>query len=63
MGKERGEGKYSHGFSHGEMESLASICEAVLPPSSSMEDQTLQSFYRASGSQPPIPDEVRIYKL
>ncbi|KAJ4838227.1 long chain fatty acid oxidase [Turnera subulata] len=64
----RREGKYSHGFTKAEMESLASICEAVLPPlppnslqSEGKEDQPckpLQDFCAASGSQFPVPDEV-----
>ncbi|KAL5542311.1 hypothetical protein UlMin_010021 [Ulmus minor] len=49
------------------MQSLASICEAFLPPfplNSNLEGKekmlgkTVQSFYQASGAQAPIPDEV-----
>ena len=59
----RREGKYTHGFSSAEMQSLASICEVLLPPLplNSIEGQpskAVQSFYQASGSQHPIPDEV-----
>ncbi|CBI23676.3 unnamed protein product, partial [Vitis vinifera] len=44
------------------MQSLASICEVLLPPLplNSIEGQpskAVQSFYQASGSQHPIPDE------
>ncbi|KAJ9700744.1 hypothetical protein PVL29_006186 [Vitis rotundifolia] len=58
----RREGKYTHGFSSAEMQSLASICEVLLPPLplNSIEGQpskAVQSFYQASGSQHPIPDE------
>lgn len=58
----RREGKYTHGFSSAEMQSLASICEVLLPPLplNSIEGQPskgVQSFYQASGSQHPIPDE------
>uniref|UniRef100_A0A5B6ZIV9 Long-chain-alcohol oxidase n=1 Tax=Davidia involucrata TaxID=16924 RepID=A0A5B6ZIV9_DAVIN len=64
----RREGKYTHGFSSSEMESLASICEALLPPLplnslevTGKEGQTskaIQYFHKASGSQHPLPDEV-----
>ncbi|WVZ02496.1 hypothetical protein V8G54_023302 [Vigna mungo] len=67
----RGGSKYKHGFSAAEMESLASICEAVLPPlpmnalKSRKQDQAgdddnevLQSFCDISGSRYPIPHEV-----
>ncbi|CAJ1978758.1 unnamed protein product [Sphenostylis stenocarpa] len=67
----RGGSKYRHGFSAAEMESLASLCEVVLPPfpmdalKSKKEDQAgdddgknLQSFCDISGSRYPIPHEV-----
>ncbi|KAL9277100.1 hypothetical protein ACSQ67_025351 [Phaseolus vulgaris] len=67
----RGHSKYKHGFSAAEMESLASMCEVVLPPlpmdafKSRKEDQAgdddtklLQSFCDISGSRYPIPHEV-----
>lgn len=69
----RGHSKYKHGFSAAEMESLASMCEVVLPPlpmdafKSRKEDQAgdddtklLQSFCDISGSRYPIPHEVYI---
>ena len=67
----RGESKYSHGWTTAEMQSLASICEALLPPLTlnSLEGkidqptEAVQSFYKASGSQFPIPDEVIILIL
>ncbi|CAN6677430.1 unnamed protein product [Malus baccata var. baccata] len=59
------DGKYSHGFSSAEMQSLASICEALLPPLYETDkveqpttNKTVQSFYKASAAQTPIPDEV-----
>ncbi|KAJ7954681.1 Long-chain-alcohol oxidase [Quillaja saponaria] len=65
-GRRRGERKYKHGFSSGEMESLASICEAVLPPlpldslktKEVQSSKAVQSFWTTSGSQYPIPDEA-----
>ncbi|TKY66734.1 Long-chain-alcohol oxidase FAO1 [Spatholobus suberectus] len=68
-GKE--DSKYKHGFSAAEMESLASICEVVLPPlpmdalKIRKEDQadndsskSVQSFWKISASRYPIPHEV-----
>lgn len=64
-GARRREGGYGHGFSSTQIQSLAVICEALIPPLSwesinkdNPDDQALRSFYRASGSQPPLPDEV-----
>ncbi|KAG5554267.1 hypothetical protein RHGRI_011960 [Rhododendron griersonianum] len=64
----RREHKYSHGFSAAEMESLASVCEAILPPlpvnsleATGKDGQTnkaIQFFHKASGSQNSIPEEV-----
>ncbi|KAG4986046.1 hypothetical protein AAZX31_12G124000 [Glycine max] len=68
----RGDSKYKHGFSAAEMESLASICEVVLPPlpmdalKIRKEDQiddydsskSLKSFWDISASRYPIPHEV-----
>ncbi|KAL3506165.1 hypothetical protein ACH5RR_031547 [Cinchona calisaya] len=65
----RRETKYSHGFTSSELEALSSICETFLPPLQldnspeiiEKDDQTneaIQSFYKSSGSQYPIPDEV-----
>lgn len=51
--------KFSHGFSSAQLQSLAAMCEALIPPVAlDTDDQALRSFYEASGSQPPIPDEV-----
>ncbi|XP_004296386.1 PREDICTED: long-chain-alcohol oxidase FAO1 isoform X1 [Fragaria vesca subsp. vesca] len=63
---------YRHRLSSGEMEALASVCEALLPPlpfgdpASYYEGKNeelsgtkaVQSFYQASGAQSGIPDEV-----
>ncbi|XP_054804990.1 long-chain-alcohol oxidase FAO1-like [Prosopis cineraria] len=60
----RGERKYRHGFSEGEMKSLGSICEVVLPslPLEALRTQTrskpLSSFWSSSASRFPIPHEV-----
>ncbi|KAG7991757.1 hypothetical protein I3843_02G094200 [Carya illinoinensis] len=60
--------KYSHGFTSAEMHSLASVCEAILPPlpsdSLDAEDhydrptKAVNLFSKISGSQTPIPDQV-----
>ncbi|KAM2702487.1 hypothetical protein EV2_004193 [Malus domestica] len=59
------ESKFSHGFSSAQIQSLAAICEALLPPLSpeDIPDEhhplhSSSSSYTASTSQPPIPDEV-----
>ncbi|XP_021800094.1 long-chain-alcohol oxidase FAO1 isoform X2 [Prunus avium] len=69
-GRRSGErGKYSHGFSSAEMQSLASVCEALLPAlplndfcfegkEEQPTNKAVQSFQKASGAQTPIPDEV-----
>ncbi|KAL5702364.1 long-chain-alcohol oxidase [Ranunculus cassubicifolius] len=65
----RQETKYSHGFSSNELQSLALVCEAFIPPISldslpfstdnlDQPNKSLKSFYLSSGSQHPIPDEV-----
>lgn len=61
--------KHNHGLSSAELLSLASLCEVFLPTLSSVssegkEDrpsQALESFYKASGAQAPVPDKVIKY--
>ncbi|KAF5950680.1 hypothetical protein HYC85_012673 [Camellia sinensis] len=65
----RRETKYSHGFSAAQMESLASVCEAILPPlpfnsldvaqnQAQTNKKSIQFFHKASGSHNPVPDEI-----
>ncbi|KAK2983114.1 hypothetical protein RJ640_027161 [Escallonia rubra] len=63
----RSDRKYSHGLSSSEMETLASLCEVLMPPLplNSLEisedgqaNKAIDSFHRASGSQNHVPDEV-----
>ncbi|CAA7390514.1 unnamed protein product [Spirodela intermedia] len=67
-GRRAGEGP-SHGFSKAQVRALAAMCEALIPPleaenlsiPGSREEppsKSLQTFYRASGADPPLPDEV-----
>ncbi|KAF1878532.1 hypothetical protein Lal_00047201 [Lupinus albus] len=64
----RREGSYKHAFSSAEMESLSSICDALLPP---LQLETLEKkennkptsnfvkcFWKLSGSQFYVPDEI-----
>ncbi|KAL3582589.1 hypothetical protein D5086_016921 [Populus alba] len=62
------ESKHNHGLSSAEMESLASLCETILPslppPVTTLDGKqnqptkAVQALYRASGSQTPMPDEI-----
>jgi long-chain-alcohol oxidase len=62
------ESKHNHGLSPAEMDSLASLCETILPslppPVTTLDGKqhqptkAVQALYRASGSQTPMPDEV-----
>ncbi|KAL5542313.1 hypothetical protein UlMin_010023 [Ulmus minor] len=65
-GKRR-ESKYNHGLSEAEMQSLASLCEVLMPPLPLMSSlqvkeeppsKAVQSFFEASGAQTPFPEEV-----
>lgn len=70
MGKNKDTGKFGNrSITAAEMESLASFCEAVLPPVSPPEafsgiddhhrnKEALRSFYSSSGSQTPIVRQV-----
>ncbi|XP_042514264.1 long-chain-alcohol oxidase FAO2 [Macadamia integrifolia] len=60
---------YSHGLSSSQMESLTAICETFIPSIPSEDPHhvgskevpsthSVQSFFNASASQKPIPDEV-----
>ncbi|XP_031267666.1 long-chain-alcohol oxidase FAO1 [Pistacia vera] len=64
-GRRKARSNYSHGFSSAEMQTLATICDTILPsiPLEEKQDhpagnKALEYFYKASGSQAPIPDEV-----
>ena len=64
---------YSHGFSSSQMQVLTTILDAFIPslPPSAVTDEirslnrddAINSFYRASASQAPIPDEVNFQTL
>ncbi|XP_078427837.1 long-chain-alcohol oxidase FAO2-like [Wolffia australiana] len=60
---------HPHGFSDAEMETLAALCEALIPPLKVEElnlvenkedtiSKSLQAFWEASGAEPPLPDET-----
>uniref|UniRef100_A0A5B7BJZ1 Long-chain-alcohol oxidase n=1 Tax=Davidia involucrata TaxID=16924 RepID=A0A5B7BJZ1_DAVIN len=53
---------YSHGFSSSQIQSLSAICEALIPSHVISKEhppnQALHYFYKTSGSQSPIPDQV-----
>ncbi|KAI9119103.1 hypothetical protein K1719_009778 [Acacia pycnantha] len=59
---ERNEGGYKHALSSSQMQVLAAITEAFLPPITdhdhASQSPSLQSFYRTSGSQAPLPNEA-----
>ncbi|MQM13078.1 hypothetical protein Taro_045998 [Colocasia esculenta] len=61
--------RYQHGLSHAQLRSLTAVCEALLPPlevedvaiSGSREEppsKSLQAFYRVSGSDARLAEEV-----
>ncbi|KAK1283452.1 Long-chain-alcohol oxidase FAO2 [Acorus calamus] len=55
-----GKGGYQHGLSKLQIESMASLCETFIPslPFEDLHKKSLRDFYKASGSDHPIPDEV-----
>ncbi|XP_027367488.1 long-chain-alcohol oxidase FAO1 [Abrus precatorius] len=66
-GGRRGEGKQKHKLSSAEMESLGSICETLLPPlqlehfhtpKNNPKTKALHFFWKASGSQFSVPDQI-----
>ncbi|KAJ1398944.1 Long-chain-alcohol oxidase [Sesbania bispinosa] len=60
-GRRGGDKRYKHGFSSAQMEALAGICETVLPPlqlQNEPPNKANQLFWKASGSQFSIPDEI-----
>ncbi|KAK4492461.1 hypothetical protein RD792_003270 [Penstemon davidsonii] len=62
--------KYKHGFSSSQIQSLAAVCEALIPPLPTVLDTTvtsngdqlhemaLHSYYKSSAFQSPFPDET-----
>lgn len=65
LGGGRRESSYSHGFSSAQIQTLAAICGTLIPslPTDTINnqnplDESLHSFYKSSGSESPIPDEV-----
>ncbi|XP_061370786.1 long-chain-alcohol oxidase FAO1 [Gastrolobium bilobum] len=66
-GGRRGGKKYIHAFSSAQMESLGSICEALLPPlrlecldtmDNNPTTKAVQFFWKASASEFSVPDQV-----
>ncbi|KAL4588034.1 hypothetical protein LXL04_000912 [Taraxacum kok-saghyz] len=61
-GGRRSDKNYSHGFTSSQIQSLAAVCEAFIPPidppPNSNPSPSLRSFYSANGSQPPVPQEI-----
>ncbi|KAK1283453.1 Long-chain-alcohol oxidase FAO2 [Acorus calamus] len=55
-----GKGGYQHGLSKSQIESMASLCETLIPslPFEDLHTKSLRDFYMASGSDHPIPDET-----
>ncbi|XP_007050220.2 PREDICTED: long-chain-alcohol oxidase FAO2 [Theobroma cacao] len=56
---------YTHGFSSAQIQSLAAICETFVPPlplddkfDDKQNSAALDAFHKASGAEPPFPDEV-----
>ncbi|KVI03879.1 hypothetical protein Ccrd_017835, partial [Cynara cardunculus var. scolymus] len=66
-GRRSSDSKYTHGFSSSQIQSLAAISEAFIPPipvpsnptpSPNHNQSAVNFFYSASGSQHPVPQEV-----
>ncbi|XVE72894.1 hypothetical protein DITRI_Ditri11bG0074700 [Diplodiscus trichospermus] len=60
---------YIHGFSSAQIHSLSAICETLVPPlpldtinnkDNSVDQSAIHAFYKASGAEPPVPDEAKI---
>lgn len=58
--RQGGGGGYSHGFSQSQIQSLAVICQTLLPPppETRAEQEAVDTFDVASRSKPPFTDEV-----
>ncbi|XVF28567.1 hypothetical protein REPUB_Repub15cG0041000 [Reevesia pubescens] len=66
--RKEGKGKYNHGFSSAEIETLASVAEVVFPSLSprnsdfegkeNQPNEAVQAFMEASASESPNPDEA-----
>ncbi|XP_022874490.1 long-chain-alcohol oxidase FAO2-like [Olea europaea var. sylvestris] len=56
---------YNHGFSSSQIQSLAAVCEVLIPPipvdtisNGNLHNKSLYSYYESSGSLPPFPDKT-----
>ncbi|KAL2540474.1 Long-chain-alcohol oxidase FAO4B [Abeliophyllum distichum] len=56
---------YNHGFSSSQIQSLAAVCETLIPPlpvdnmsNGNLHNKALYSYYNSSASLPPFPDET-----
>jgi long-chain-alcohol oxidase len=73
-GKRREKKEYNHGLSEREMQALSAMCGAVIPSvpiekiheatgSRGPPSKTVETFYLASASEFPVPDEVHPLSL